>query len=104
MFANVNQVLGALTDTAGLTFGNESTTTTINTTGQSFVFNGYPSNHPFFGGGTASTIRKNKSRGIGGIPPPQLELKVPDLDVGLATIAVSLLVQRSKRLANFLSL
>lgn len=104
MFANVNQVLGALTDTAGLAFGNESTTTTVTTTGQSFTFNGYPQDHPFFGGGSASTVRKNKSRGIGGIPPPQLELRVPDLDAGLAAIAVSLLVQRSKRLANFLSL
>lgn len=104
MFANVNQLLNQYTDYAGLSFGNLSTTTTTSMSGSCDAANTYPVSHPFFGGGISTAQQNFKSRGVGSMPAPSLVCRVPDLNPELAATAVSLLVQRSKTLAKFLSL
>lgn len=104
MFANVSTILSAMTDMVGLQFGNQSTTTTWTLHGVTTSFTGYPLNHPFFGGSVNSCEHVMKSRSVGTIPSPLLVTRVPDMDMGLAAIAVSLLVQKATRLGRLLSL
>lgn len=93
MFVNVNTLLGATTDFAGLSFSRQSVTKT-GTAWISDYNEGY--------GNTVTTsvvATKGKTREVGSIPSPTLAFHVPELDVSLGLIASALIVQNMRKIS-----
>lgn len=104
MFVNVNEVVRSYTDYVGLQLSNVSTT--YNSSGvvdlrrdvkyEQTARNGTAISGYYF---------KKKQRVLGGTPPrPSFRLKLPNVNLGLAAIASSLVVQQSKRIQSIVGI
>jgi hypothetical protein len=102
MFTNMGQMVNSITDLVGVSVLDGSTT--FSTTGKRTKTQLCGPLTPF---GWANSLSANtvsertKSRTLG-IPTPQFMWRTPDLDVGLAAIAISLLVQRLQKFDRIL--
>lgn len=103
MFVNTGALVNSITDFQGLRFDNMSVTTTVRGGGGAVSNNGYPVGHPFRTDSSKGWKFTLKSRTVGSIPRPEVQMKLPKLDWSLAAIAVSLLVQKVRRLDRLLS-
>lgn len=102
MFLNVNQVVGAITDTVGLTLTQSNVTRSSNVLVEdaAFVQSDFTSGGIEYRKGmvsTSSVVIKSRNRTLG-IPMPSLSLRVPGVDWELAAIASALFYQRVSRL------
>lgn len=96
-FVNVNQVLGALTDTVGLTITNGNVTRSSRILREEM--NALGADVGPYKRGQSYSINVNtvsRVRTVGGIPMPSLSLRVPNVGFETAAIASALLVQRIK--------
>lgn len=94
MFVNVSSLVNTITDFAGLSFPNASTTRKAITRRDRVRSNltGDPMT------GAVTSFEKWQSRSISGITPPSLELKVPGVNWELAAMSASLFTQRFSQL------
>lgn len=94
MFVNVNQLLGSLTDTVGLTLTDVSQTKSYSTLReqQTQWHSGVAQNRTSW----SNVLKRHRVRTAGSIPKPSLQAKVPNLDWNLAVIASALVVQKVK--------
>jgi hypothetical protein len=93
MFLNVNQIIGSLSDTVGLTLSNSSVTRS------SSVLTEQLATYTNQDGGFTSRCNlttKMRERVAGTFPLPSLRFKLPDMSFNLAVIASALTIQRVK--------
>lgn len=89
-FGNFGQIIGSITDFAGLSFENESVTTTYRREG-----NHVAQRTAYYPTTTSVTWRESrKVRSVGDIPAPSFQFKLPDVNWGMAQIAFALVGQR----------
>jgi len=103
MFVNVNQIIGALTDTVGLTLSNGSVTRSSRILREetSWVPFDYTEAGFEYHRGDSFSISVNtkaKTRTTGAPPMPSLSLKLPNVNFELAAIAAALVTQRVSRI------
>jgi hypothetical protein len=92
MFVNVNQVLGSLSDTVGLSLGDCSQTYSsryLREEQSTWKISTTDIRHS-----NANVVTVRKSRVAAALPRPSLQLKAPKLDWNLCVIASSLVVQK----------
>lgn len=97
MFTNMGQMVSAMSDFVGLTFGQQCTTTVAEVTAQ-YAYTGKGSAKGQFWGNTLELNNKNQS--VGPWPYPSFEWRCPQLNLGSATITIGLLVQQLGRLGR----
>lgn len=106
IIANTGSIVNSITDFAGLTFNNASTTRTFFEGGNSL--SRYKDSGTFpFPWSTSSMWSSawssdRKIREVGSVPRPSLVLKIPDANWSLAAIASSLMVQKVYAVGNVL--
>lgn len=96
MFVNVNQVLGSLTDTVGLTLSNGSTTNSSSVFMEQTAYTRLSANEAYFNFSTNNS--RYRARTVGSIPTPSLHFKLPTVNFELAAIAAALVSQRVGRM------
>ncbi len=101
MFLNVNTMIGAITDEVGLTFSGQNITHT-SVLGREVMRSNTGAVGPLWT--FSRTFKKSKSRTLGASLAPSWQVKVPDLNWELAVIAVSLVVQKIKKLNRLIRL
>lgn len=106
MFANTGQLVNSITDFAGLSFQNQSVTTTYRESGSQVSTYDYRWVWPPPGGEVHSVYASSwradrKIRSVGDIPRPSLVFKVPNANWELAAIASSLMVQKVSQIGAF---
>lgn len=100
MFVNTGQLVGSITDYAGLTFMGFTGTEACDLFSDVSV-SGYP---PDGGTGKSFHIRRDKRRYDASLPPkPNLQFKIPNADWDTVAMAASLFVQKFSKLAKFIS-
>lgn len=99
MFVNTGSLVNSITDFAGLSFPDASTTKTVVTTTNSFCWT--PGSKTPDASNTISK-EKWKARGLSSFPAPSLEFKIPDASWESAAMAASLFVQKFSRLVPLL--
>jgi hypothetical protein len=95
MFTNMGQMVNSITDFVGVTILSSSTTKT-----SSIVRSDYMAGDRWGGSpGSSRTLvhEKQRIRDLG-LPSPKFMMRVPELNVELAVIACSLILQRIGRL------
>lgn len=97
MFVNVNALINSISDFAGLTFDNSSTTTTYRITASETYTDplGRASSQMYSSG-------RFKYRTLRADAPPPLTFKIPDLNWGTAAMASSLMLGKVRHLSKFL--
>lgn len=103
MVTNMGQLVNSITDFAGLSFDNQSTTYTFDISGAARVANLYPTNHPGYGTSSSVYVLKDKGRTIGTIPRPSFQFKMPRAEWETAAMLASLFTQRFRSLNRLLS-
>lgn len=104
MFSNCGAMVNSITDFVGVTTSNESTTYSAKSTRNVVNFAGKaPGQFPTQGSSRTYTEETYRERFLGGIPAPTFEMKVPQLDFGLAAISWSLIGQRIDKINNLIS-
>lgn len=100
MFVNVNQIIGSLSDTVGLTLSGVNVTRSCRILREQQIWW-----KDFYGQGqhrisSCNVLSKRRDRFItgGSLPRPSLQLKAPNIDWNLAVIASALVVQKVKAL------
>lgn len=98
MFTNAGQIINSMTDFVGLTLSNCSTTRTgfatrVHTCAAGSAHGQYPTT----GRASSTCTEKIKVRTLG-TPVPTFYWRAPELNMGLAGIAIALLVQKTKKL------
>lgn len=102
MVSNMGQVMGSLSDLAGVSLSDSSLTRGLQLT-SSFDSNG--SNQHGHTNATATTAVKRRTRRVGApVPPVVPYLRFPEWNIGLAAIAGALMVQNCQSLSSFLGL
>lgn len=104
MFVNINQILGATSDLAGLTLSNVSTTRHLLAQGYSERDLTYWDGTQYrtsFGQSTWTT--HDKSRTLGAMVTPRLQARFPQMNMSLAATATALCVQRLKTIQKVYS-
>lgn len=94
-FVNVNQLIGACTDFAGLTLKNASSTSRVRLTQSSYSTYTSGVNRS---SGSRSDNEVSRGRTVGTIPPYVPMFRVPDVNWDTAVIASALMVQNLTRL------
>lgn len=97
MFANVNQIIGGLSDTVGLTISDASVTYSSRVLMETTVQTKWSPTDIVT---TNSSVNcRTKSRlPVGSIPRPSLQFKLPNVNLELAAIAAALLAQKVGRI------
>lgn len=101
MFANTGAIVNSITDFAGLSFSEQTTTEKAECSElRQYVYN----RDVFaFSGGTLRAYESNHGRSVGtSIQPPTLEFRIPEANWELAAIATSLMVQKIRPLGLIL--
>lgn len=91
LVSNASQMVNSITDFAGVSLSDGSTTrvASITQTGDG-RYNGSDT----FGYYSYRTNSKMRSRGVGGLPTPTFQFRIPNFDLGLAAIAWALTTQK----------
>jgi len=99
MFTNMGQMVNSLTDFVGVDITQSSETRSGITTRTDSCFAGkvVPPQYPTSGSATSVVYQIKKERVLG-LPRPKFQFRSPDLDAGLAAIAISLLLQKTAKL------
>lgn len=92
MFVNVNQVLGSLTDTVGLSLTNGSTTSSSSVFLEQTYYTRVSASEAYYN--HCNMNSKYRGRALGSPPRPSLRLRVPTVNFELAAIASALVRQR----------
>lgn len=103
MVTNIGSLVNSVTDFAGLSFDNETTTTTWYISGSQRRENEYPRDHPGYGWASATYRQEIKGRTLGPIPRPSFEFKIPEVNWSTAAMLTSLAVQKVRKLDRLLS-
>lgn len=101
MFANTGAIVNSITDFAGLSFDQQTTTEKF----QCSEMRKYVYDRDMFGysGGTLRAYESSHGRTVGTpIEPPTLEFRIPEANWELAAIATSLMVQKIRPLGLIL--
>jgi len=99
MFTNMGQIVNSMTDFVGVQVVNASTTRSAFTTREDFLFAGNaPWQERTTGYARSQVWEKRKLRTVGGLPSPSFEWKVPELNLELALIGISLVLQKLQRI------
>ena len=93
-FANIPQILGSMTDFAGVTVSEASTTRKWEVL-QGWTARSLPGYDQIIETSSVRTVIKNRQLGL---VRPSLQMRIPRIDMGLALISVSLMVQQINRL------
>lgn len=89
-FGNFGQILGSITDFKGLTFDNESVTSTYQREG-----NHVASRTAYYPASTMVTWKETrKVRSVGDIPAPAFQFKLPEVNWGMTSIVFALVGQK----------
>jgi len=91
MFGNFNQMIGSMTDTVGCTVLDQSITTTFRWAG--IITSTNPIDPRINGWAMYENIQKDRS--IGASLAPTFQARLPHMDLGLASMATALLVQKA---------
>lgn len=96
MFTNMGQMVNSVTDFVGCSVQNPSFTRSAFVTREDHLFAGQkPWQRPGVQGYASSVVyEKQKKRLTGALPLPTLQLKLPELNLELAGIAISLVLQK----------
>ena len=103
MVTNIGSLVNSVTDFVGLSFDNESTTTTWYISGSQRKENAYPRDHPGYGWASATYRQEIKGRTLGSFPRPSFEFKIPEVNWSTAAMLASLAVQKVRKLDRLLS-
>lgn len=103
MFTNLGQLVNSITDFVGLTFDKQSVTTCYKSVCSERRVSTNNTASPLYGGTISDSTLWRKERTVGSIPKPSFQFKMPEASWELAAIAVSLAVQRVKKLDYLLS-
>lgn len=96
MFVNTGQLVNSITDFAGLTFSEASTTRAVRGTYRYDVEPGNPRYHSW-----SQWFNRHKTRSVGGnLPTPPVVFKLPDVSWETAAMAASLMVQKATTAIN----
>lgn len=95
-FANISQVLGSITDFAGVTISNASTTRKWEVL-QGWTARSLPGYDQIMETSSRETVIKHRQLGLM-LPSPQM--RIPRVDMKLALISVSLMIQQIDRLKS----
>lgn len=95
-FANIPQVLGSMTDFAGVTISNASTTRKWEVS-QGWTARSLPGHDQIMEVSSRESTVKHRQLGL---MLPSLQMRIPKVDMGLALISVSLMVQQIDRLKS----
>lgn len=93
MVVNVSQLINSISDFAGLSFSNQSVT---------WTHKAYSTSRKRNSSGYSTGYMVQKNRTVGGIPSPNLSVRLPGVDWGLAAIATALLAERSQTLRRLM--
>jgi len=99
MFVNVNQVVGALTDTVGLSIAGSSITRSSSVLMEHNAW--LADNYAGLPKGTSygsAVLCKRRDREVGPVPMPSLTVRMPNVNFELAAIAAALVTQKVKSL------
>jgi len=100
MFVNVNEVVRSYSDYAGLSLSNVSQTVTSKEVFDASSTYSWPS-QGIYGSSAVGAFNKVKTRRVGLSPPrPSFQVRLPGMNLGLAAIASSLLVQQGDRISK----
>jgi hypothetical protein len=97
-FVNVNALLGSFSNDWGLSMTEISDTKTTQLFDSVWMSNGYPTDHPFFAQGRSTAMQRYKSRSVGALTMPTLEVHMPQFSMTSGLIASSLAAQQVRRL------
>ena len=97
MFVNTGQLVGSITDFAGVTFPSSSITETARAAGK-FTCTKWSGYGP--GYATSSYIGTHRERGLDGTAVPPLTLRMPNVNWELAAIAASLFTQKFSKISS----
>lgn len=95
-FANIPQVLGSITDFAGVTISDASTTRKWEVS-QGWTARSLPGYDQIMETSSRQSVIKHRQLGL---MLPSLQMRVPKVDMGLALISVSLMIQQINRLKS----
>lgn len=95
-FANISQVLGSITDFAGVTISNASTTRKWEVS-QGWTARSLPGYDQIMETSSRETVVKHRQLGL---MLPSLQMRIPRVDMKLALISVSLMIQQINRLKS----
>jgi hypothetical protein len=99
MFTNMGQIVNSMSDFVGVNVVNASTTRSAFTTREDMLFAGSkPFQEKTTGYAESSVWEKRKLRTVGGLPSPSFEMKLPELNLELALIGISLVLQKLQRI------
>lgn len=99
MFTNMGQIVNSMSDFVGINVVNASTTRSAFTTREDMLFAGSKPWQEQTTGYAESTVwEKRKLRTVGGLPSPTFEMKLPELNLELALIGISLVLQKLQRI------
>lgn len=100
MFTNMGQMVNSVTDFVGCSVQNPSFTRSAFVTREDHLFAGQKAwQRPGVQGYASSTVyERQKKRLTGALPTPSLQLKLPELNLELAGIAISLILQKINRI------
>lgn len=94
MITNMGQIVNSITDFIGVTMDNGSTTDTSTATRTDFLFAGRaPGQYPTSGWARSTVHEKLKYRGLG-LPSPTFQMRVPEMNLELGGILISLILQK----------
>lgn len=99
MFVNVNQMIGCITDTVGLSITDKATTRNAR-----FLLDHQAHNKLVKTTQGSLLYLKEKQRVVGSLPSPKWEVKVPEVSWETAIIAGSLALQKVQRLNRLIRL
>lgn len=103
MVSNINQLIGSISNTAGLSISDQNVTKTSHIACESFCKFRTVSNGPYFT--NRSVVKaKLKTRTIGTQPKVTFEARLPELNLETAAIAAGLLVQQVARVSKLITL
>lgn len=102
MFSNMAQMVNSMTDFVGVTLSNGCSTRVASVTRQDHRFSGNaPGQYKTQGYAHSVVHDKQRLRTVGGVPTPTFQWRAPELNLELAIIASSLLVQKMNALNRF---
>lgn len=98
MFTNMGQMVNSMTDFVGVTLSNGSSTRTSSITRQDVCFAGTAPGQVKTVGSARSIIHEKLRIRTLGVPTPTFQFRAPELNMELAAIAISLILQKMNRL------